>query len=126
MQKGQLLEQFWSSRRQCIRMAIKSRHPNVATSPRRDVPTSRRWVNQYKSQQYATSRRQCEFCFLIIKSKDGCRFGGIENRTNQGTEIRAAVTSISKRARDLYFSLFWIIEMMFIISHIDIFLFMMF
>ena len=33
-----------------------SRRSNVATSPRRDVPTSRRWVNQYKSQQEETSR----------------------------------------------------------------------
>ena len=32
-----------------------SRHSNVVTSPRRDVPTSRRWVNQYKSQQAAFS-----------------------------------------------------------------------
>ena len=30
---------------------------NVTTSQRRDVPTSRRWVNIYKSQQAATSRR---------------------------------------------------------------------
>ena len=30
---------------------------SVATSPRRDVPTSRHWVNQYNSQQAVTSRR---------------------------------------------------------------------
>ena len=30
---------------------------NVATSPRHDVPTSRRWVNYYAGQQAATSRR---------------------------------------------------------------------
>ena len=30
---------------------------NVATSPRRDIPTSRRWVNKYRSQQAETSRR---------------------------------------------------------------------
>ena len=34
-----------------------SRRSNFATSPRRGVPTSRRWVNQYKSQQAETSRR---------------------------------------------------------------------
>ena len=34
-----------------------SRRSNVATSPRRDVLTSRRWVNKYSSQQVATSRR---------------------------------------------------------------------
>ena len=30
---------------------------NVATFQRRDVPTSRRWVNYYAGQQAATSRR---------------------------------------------------------------------
>ena len=30
---------------------------HVATSQRRDVSTSRRWVNQYRSQQFKTSRR---------------------------------------------------------------------
>ena len=34
-----------------------SRRPHVATSPRRDVPTSLRWVNQYRSKQSKTSRR---------------------------------------------------------------------
>ena len=33
-----------------------SQRSNVATSPRHDVPTSRRWVNQYQSQQAVTSR----------------------------------------------------------------------
>ena len=63
---------------------------NVATSQRRDVPTSRRWVNIYRSQQVATSRclnivtsqhrnvttsrRQRELCLSIIKSKRGPEF----------------------------------------------------
>ena len=62
---------------------------NVATSPRRDVLTSRRWVNIYRSQQAATSRplnvvtsqhrdvatslRQRELFLSIIKSKMGTR-----------------------------------------------------
>ena len=54
--KGSLWKQCWSSMRQCIRMAGTSRRPNVATSPRRDVPTSRRWVNYYAGQQAATSQ----------------------------------------------------------------------
>ena len=37
--------------------AEASRRSNVATSPRRDVPMSRRWVNQYQSQQAVSSRR---------------------------------------------------------------------
>ena len=35
-----------------------SRRSNVATFPRRDVSTSRRWVNQYNSQKAVTSRRR--------------------------------------------------------------------
>ena len=58
---------------------------NVATSPRRDVPTSQRWVNQYKSQQYATSRRlnvamsqrrdvSASSAFSSLKEKRGADF----------------------------------------------------
>ena len=50
---GRILEQ----RVQYIKMDGTSRRCNVTTSPRRDVPTSRRWVNIYRSQQAATSRR---------------------------------------------------------------------
>ena len=85
MQKEQLLEAILEQQK-----AVHKDGWNVATS--------QRWVNQYKSQQYATSRRQCEFCLLIIKSKKGCRFGGIGDRTNQGTEIRAAVTTTLKNS----------------------------
>ena len=43
-------------------MAGTSRRPNVVTSPRRDVPTSRRWVNNIKvnkrqHRDVSTSRR---------------------------------------------------------------------
>ena len=41
---------------------------SVATSPRRDVSTSRRWVNQYNSQQAVTSRRQREICPPSLKA----------------------------------------------------------
>ena len=40
-----------------MKMDGASRRSNVATSPRRDATTSRRWVNHYKSQQAVTSRR---------------------------------------------------------------------
>ena len=40
-----------------MKMVGASRRSNVATSPRRDATTSRRWVNHYKSQQAVTSRR---------------------------------------------------------------------
>ena len=35
------------SGKQCMKMAGASRCSNVTTSPRRDVPTSRCWVNHY-------------------------------------------------------------------------------
>ena len=70
-----------------------SRRLHVVTSQRRDVPTSRRWVHIYRSQQaatsrrlnvvtsqrrdVATSRRQRRFYLLIFKSKKGTRIRGI-------------------------------------------------
>ena len=68
---GSILEQ---------RVAVHKDGCNVATPPRRDVPTSQRWVNIYRSQQAATSRRQREFCLSIIKSKKGTRIRGIGDR----------------------------------------------
>ena len=84
-QKGSCCKQFWNIWRLCRSGA--SRRSNVATSPRRDIPTSRRWVNYCASQQAATSRRQCEFCFPSIKSKWRRGFGGIGRRTTEGTEF---------------------------------------
>ena len=40
-----------------LRKAVHENGWSVATSPRRDATTSRRWVNHYKSQQAVTSRR---------------------------------------------------------------------
>ena len=77
---------------QCIRMVGTSRHPNVATSQRRDVestykevnkrqrhdaPTSRR-PNVATSQRrdVPTSRRQREFLLSIIKRQMGKEFEG--------------------------------------------------
>ena len=79
-------------------MAGTSRRPHIVTSQRRDVGSTNIKVNNRQRRDASTSRRQCEFCLLIIKRKKGCRFGGIGNRTNQGAEIRAAVTSISKKS----------------------------
>ena len=68
---------------------------SVATSPRRDVPTSRRWVNQYNSQQVATSRRgnvatSARDLPSMIKSSKGFRIGGIGRRMNEGTEFQSS------------------------------------
>ena len=62
-----------------------SRRSNVATSLHPDVPTSRRWVNQYKSQQVVTSRRLSVATSQlpsIIKSTKGSEFEDIGRRTN--------------------------------------------
>ena len=49
---GQLLGAFWEQN-----VEVQRAGRNVGTSQRRDVPTSRRWVNKDRSQQAATSRR---------------------------------------------------------------------
>ena len=90
-----------------------SRRPHVVTSPRRDLPTSRRWVNQYSSQQVATSRRrdvvtsqrrdvetsrrQHEICPPSLKAAKGSEFeasGGVRTRAQNS---RAAATPTSKK-----------------------------
>ena len=53
--KGYFLEAFWSRGWQFIKVAGTSRSCNVAMSPRRVVPMSRRWVNIYRSKQVAMS-----------------------------------------------------------------------
>ena len=58
----------------------------------RDVPTSRRWVNQDNSQQAVTSRRlnvatSARDLPSIIKSTKGSEFEGIGRRTNEGMEF---------------------------------------
>ena len=68
-------------------MAGTSRRPNVAMSPhhegqRRDVGSTNLKVNKWKRRDASTSRRQREFYLLTIKSKKGCRIGGIEDRTS--------------------------------------------
>ena len=77
-----------------------SRHSNVATSPRPDVSTSRRWVNQCRSQQSKTSRRLNVVTLqrrdVITGSaphqlKHQCfRMEGIGRRTNKGIEFQSS------------------------------------
>ena len=100
----------------------KAVHENgwsIATSPRRDVTTSRRWVNHCKSQQAVMSRclnvatsqrrdvstsRRCNVATSarnlpsIIKSKKGSEYeasGGVRPRARKS---RAAATPISKKS----------------------------
>ena len=64
-----------------MKMSGTSRRPNVATSPRRDIPTSRRphVVTSQRQDVGSTNikvnkrQRQCEFCLLIIEIKKGWR-----------------------------------------------------
>ena len=103
-----------------------SRRSNVATSPRRDVPTSRRWVNQYRSQQaetsrrlnvvtsqrrdVATSRRQREICPLSLKAPrvQNSRMG---KRTVKGTEIKSSSDTDHEEEPEICIvSYLWIIE----------------
>ena len=68
--------------------------------PRRDVPTSRRWVNQYRSQQSETSQRLNVATLQRRDVSTGSaphhlkhqwfRIGGIRRRTNEGTEFQSS------------------------------------
>ena len=80
------METNWSNGEQCKKVAATSRRPNVATFPRRNVSTSRRWVNKYRSQQFktsrrldvATSRRQLEICTPSFKVRMAQKSGDRE------------------------------------------------
>ena len=57
----------------------------TATSPRRDVPTSRCWVNYYAGQQAATSRR-----LNVVTSQR--RDVATSRRCNVATSVRVLPT----------------------------------
>ena len=118
-----------------------SRRSNVATFPRRDVSTSRRWVNQYNSQQAVTSRRRnvatsqrrnvvtsVRDLPSIIKSSKGSEFKwGIGRRTNEGTEFQSSIdTDFEEVPVICIVSYFLDTRMMFLRLNIYIFLFSMF
>ena len=73
---------------------------HVATFQRRDVPTSRRWVNQYRSQQSKMSRRLNIATFQRRDVSTGSaphhlkhqcfRMDGIGRRTNKGKEFQSS------------------------------------
>ena len=96
-------------------MAGTSRRPNVVTSQRRNVESTYKEVSTSFSSQS-----------LKGKWERNSRGSEIGNRTNQGAEIRAALTSTLEKSPRFVLSLFWILELMFYISPIGIFLFIMF
>ena len=123
-----------------MKVARASRRSNVATSPRRDVPTSRRWVNQYNSQQavmlqrrnvatwqhrnVATSARDLP---SIIKSSKGSEFKGDREAYEPGQGIPEQKRHrLQRSTRDLYCFPFLDSRMMFLRLNIYIFLFSMF
>ena len=65
-----------------MKMSGTSRHPNVTTSQRHDVGSTNIQVNKRQRRDVSTSRRQCECCLLIIKSKKGWRRRGSGKRTD--------------------------------------------
>ena len=83
-----------------MKESATSQRSNVATSPRRDVPTSRRWVNQYGSQQPETSRRLNVATLQRRDVSTGSaphhlkhqwfRMRGIGRRTNEGMEFQSS------------------------------------
>ena len=98
-----------------------SRRSSVATSPSRDVPTSRRWVNQYRSQQSKTPRRLNVAMFqrrdVSTRSaphhlKHQCfRMEGIGRRTNKGAEFQSSSdTDFEELPVICTVSNFWILE----------------
>ena len=134
MQKGQLLEAVLEQQE-----AVHKDGWNVATSQRRNVESIYKEVNKRQRRDAPTSRRpnfetlqrrdvSASFSSQSLKGKWERNLGGSEigNRTNQGAEIRAAVTSILEKSPRFVLFFFWILELMFYISPIGIFLFIMF
>ena len=112
-----------------MKMYGKSRRSNVATSPRRDVPMSRHWVNYYAGQQAATSRRlnvvtsqrrdvstsrrlniatlqrrdvSASAVFSSFKSKQGVELEVSGNVRTKGRKSEQQRHRSRRRARDLY------------------------
>ena len=102
-------------------MAGTSRRPHVVTSQRRDVGSTNIKVNNRQRRDVSASS-----AFSSLKAKKGAELevsGLVRTRARKSEQ---SDIDLERRACDLYSSLFWILELMFYISHIGIFLFMMF
>ena len=108
VQKGQLLEAILEQNE-----AVHKDGWHVATSPRCDVPTSRRWVNYYAGQQAATSRRlnvatsqrrdvSASAVFSSFKRKQDADFGVSGNVRTRAHKSEQQRHRSGRRARDLY------------------------
>ena len=72
--KGKCWKHFLEQWGEKQESGVTSRRPHFATSPRRDVPTSRRWVNNaevnnHKRHDVPTSRRQHGICTSSFKER---------------------------------------------------------
>ena len=115
------MQVYWSEKSSCWEQVLEQwgseqgSDCHVATSPRRDV---------------ATSRRQLEICTLSFKVQMVQKSGGIERRTNEGTEFQSRVTQTSRKCPGFVLSfivwLFSDIRMVFLILYIFFFSFIMF
>ena len=74
-------------------MGGTSRRPNVATPQRRDVGSTNIKVNKRQRRDVSASSASPP-----LKAKRGPEFEAIGDRTNEGTEIRVAVTLILKKS----------------------------
>ena len=105
---------------------------NVATSPRRDAPTSQRWVNYYKSHQAATSRRLNVATSARVMPLHHEKQKGDQNSRHRGSYERghgnqsSSDIDLEEEPVICIFLLFWTGVLMFYILHIGVFLFNMF
>ena len=98
MRKGQLLEAILEQKE-----AMHKDGCNVAMSPRRDVPTSRSWVHNIKVNKRQRRDVGADSVLSSFKSKKGGRNWRYRELYEHGAEIRAAVTSISKKSPGFVF-----------------------
>ena len=125
---------FWSNGEKSKEVTVTSRRPNVVTSPRRDAPTSRCWVNnaevnKWKRRDVPTSRRQLEICTSSFKvrmaQKSGYREAherghGIPEQSDTNFEEVPGICTV------FHLWIFLDIRMMFLILNIFIFSLSMF
>ena len=133
-EKSSCWKQFLEHGEQSKEVTVTSRRPHVATSPRRDAPTSRRWVNnaevnKWKRRDVPTSRRQLEICTSSFKVRMAQKLGyleayerrhGIPEQSDTDFEEVPAICTVS------HFWIFVDIRMMFLILNIFIFSLSMF
>ena len=104
-----------------------SRRPHVVTSERRDVGSTITTVNKQQRRDVETSRRQRKICPPLLKAAKGSEFGGIGRRTKEGTEFQSrSDTDLEEVPVIFIVSHFLDIRMMFLTLNIFIFLFSMF